>query len=286
MPFFFRIFLSLTLILSVATPVLAQSRAELAAQNEALRLRIDRLESRMLTGDPAAERLMGRLDTAETTIRTLRGEVERLSYERDLADAEVNALESDIRILQTLSTRMQIHLDAVDLVAAQNAPQVDDTYVGGPATLSQIQGPPTSRQEDFVLPPASENDANDATMLLGMGKSLLAEGDYSGAEMALSQYLQFNETAADRGEAHFWLGESLFVQELYNAAAESYIASMRNSANGPKAPDALVKLGASLREMGQAGEACTALNSFDDQFPNAAQPARDKAAREASRTGC
>ncbi|GHA82431.1 hypothetical protein GCM10009069_01980 [Algimonas arctica] len=286
MPLIFRTFLSLTVILSVATPVFAQSRAELAAQNDALRVRIERLESRMLTGDPAAERLMGRVDTLETTIRTLRGEIERLSYERELADAEVNALESDIRILQTLSTRMQIHLDAVDLVAAQNAPKVDDTYVGGPATLSQIQGPPTTRTENFVLPPASENSSNDASLLLDMGKSLLAEGDYAGAETALIQYLQLNTEANDRGEANFWLGESLFVQGQYNAAAESYIASMRASGDGPKAPDALVKLGASLREMGQAGEACTALNSFNDQFPNATQSARDKAAREASRTGC
>lgn len=286
MPIIIRTVLSLTLILSCAAPAFAQSRAELAAQNEALRVRIDRLESRMLTGDPAAERLMGRVDTLETTIRTLRGEIERLSYERELAEAEMDALESDIRILQTLSTRMQIHLDAVDLVAAQNAPRVDDTYVGGPATISQIQGPPTTRRESFVLPPASDNDANDATLLLEMGKSLLAEGDYSGAETALIQYLQFNTDASDRGEANYWLGESLFVQGQYNAAAESYIASMRSSGDGPKAMDALVKLGASLREMGQSGEACTALNSFDGQFPNATQAARDKAAREASRTGC
>jgi tol-pal system protein YbgF len=240
----------------------------------------------MLTGDPAAERLMGRVDSLETTIRTLRGEIERLSYERELAEAEVDALESDIRILQTLSTRMQIHLDAVDLVAAQNAPKVDDTYVDGPAILNQIQGPPTTRSQTFELPPATTNDANDMAKLLDMGKSLLAEGDYSGAETAISQYLQFNPDATDRGQANFWLGESLFVQGQYNAAAESYIASMRASGDGPKAPDALVKLGASLREMGQTGEACTALNSFSGQFPNASQAARDKAAREASRTGC
>lgn len=286
MPLLTRTLLSLTLIASVASPVFAQSRAELGAQNEALRVRIDRLESRMLTGDPAAERLMGRVDTLETTIRTLRGEIERLSYERDLADAEVDALESDIRILQELSTRMMIHLDAVDLVAAQNAPRVDDSYVGGPASLSQIQGPPTTRSETFALSPVTDNAANDGALLLDMGKSMLSEGDYAGAEVALTQYLQLNTDATDRGEANFWLGESLFVQGQYNAAAESYIASMRSSGDGPKAPDALVKLGASLREMGQVGEACTALNSFGGQFPNATQAARDKAAREASRTGC
>lgn len=277
----------LTLLASIiAAPAWAQSRAELAAQNEALRLRVERLESRMLTGDPAAERLMARLDTLETTIRTLQGEIERLSYERELAEAEVDALESDIRILQELSTRTKIHLDAVDFLAAQQGPQVDETYVEGPATLSQIQGPPETRTENFQLPPAQDNLANDVAQLGEVGKTRLAEGDYAGAETAFSQYLEFNAGAADAGEIHYWLGESYFVRGQYNAAAESYIASMRTQADGPRAPDAMIKLAAALREMGQVSEACAALASFNSQFPNASSAARDKAARETQRTGC
>ena len=274
------------LTLSVAAPAFAQSRAELAAQNEALQKRVDRLEARLLTGDPAAERLMARVDTLEASIRTLLGEVERLTYDRELADAEVNALESDIRILQDLSTRMKIHLDAVDLAAAQSAPTVDETYVGGPATLEQIQGPPSRRTEDFILPPADENAANDAVRLGGVGMMRLAEGDYSGAETAFIQYLQFYSDATDAGEINYWLGESHFVRGQYNAAAEAYIASIQSEGDRSKAPDALVKLAASLREMGQGSEACTALASFEDQFPDASLDARDKALREASKTGC
>jgi len=283
---FVRLLLISVLAMSLAAPAFAQSRAELAAQNEALRQRVDRLEARLLTGDPAAERLMARVDTLETSIRTLLGEVERLSYERELADAEVNALESDIRILQDISTRMKIHLDAVDLVAAQSAPTVDDTYVGGSATLEQIQGPPTRRTEDFVLPPVDENAANDAAQLGAVGMTRLAEGDYAGAEDAFVQYLQFYSDANDAGEINYWLGESHFVRGQYNAAAEAYVASIKHTGNRVKAPDALVKLAASLREMGQGSEACLALSSFDAQFPDASQDARDKATREASKTGC
>ena len=240
----------------------------------------------MLTGDPAAERLMARVDTLETTIRTLRGEVERLSYERDLEKARVDALESDIRILQELSTRMRIHLDAVDLVASQSGPVVDDTYVAGPGTVEQIQGPPTTTTQPFVLTPGPVADPIDAAAALQTGKTRLAEGDYAGAEAALLQLLTDAPDIPQAGEAHFWLGESYFVRGQYNTAAESYIAAMRATPDGDKAPDALVKLGASLREMGQVGEACTALRSFDDQFPGASSSAREKATRELSRTGC
>ncbi|MEM7730500.1 MAG: tol-pal system protein YbgF [Pseudomonadota bacterium] len=281
-----RLAAPMLLSVAIAAPAFAQSRAELASRNEALRLRVDQLEARMLTGDPAAERLMARVDTLETTIRTLRGEIERLSYERDLEMNRMDALESEIRELQELAIRTRIHLDAVDLVASQTGPQIDDSYVAGPGTVSQIQGPPTTRTEPFVLTPGATQPAVDASALLESGKTRLAEGDYAGAESELLQYIAVDPASRNVGEAHFWLGESYFVRGQYNTAAESYIAAMRATPDGDKAPDALVKLGASLREMGQAGEACTALRSFGDQFPNASQSAKDKAARELSRTGC
>lgn len=287
---FFRAALTTCLILLLATPALAQSRAELAARNQALQERVERLESRMLTGDPAAERLMSRVDTLEQTIRTLVSEIENLNYERERAEARIDTLESEIVLLQDLSTRFKIHLDAVDLIAEEErrraSPQVDETYVGGSSTLNQIQGPPESRTEDFVLPPVDTNPANDATQLGEVGLTRLAEGDYAAAERAFQQYLDFNPDAGDRGVIQYWLGESHFVRGQFNTAAESYIASMRTDRNGERAPDALIKLAASLREVGQQDEACAALASFADQFPNADQAARDKAARETTRTGC
>ena len=52
----------------------AQSKRELAAQNAQLAQRIGILEQRLLTGDPAAERLMARMDNLETSQRSLTGE--------------------------------------------------------------------------------------------------------------------------------------------------------------------------------------------------------------------
>jgi len=67
----------------IASPAQAQSKKELAAQNTALNQRLERLESRLLTGDPAAERLMTRIDALEASQRALRGELERVAYELD-----------------------------------------------------------------------------------------------------------------------------------------------------------------------------------------------------------
>ena len=64
--------LSTTLL---ASPAIAQSKKELSAVDAQLAQRLSTLESRMLTGDPAAERLMQKMDALETSMRTLRGEV-------------------------------------------------------------------------------------------------------------------------------------------------------------------------------------------------------------------
>jgi len=116
-----RVFLLTVLLVSTAftAPAQAQSKKELAAQNTALDTRLTRLEQRMLTGDPAAERLMQRIDALESAQRALRGELETVSFERDNYKGEVEALASDIREMQAQYNRMKIHLDAVDLVAKE-----------------------------------------------------------------------------------------------------------------------------------------------------------------------
>jgi len=103
----------------IAAPAQAQSKKDLAAQNVSLAERLSRLESRMLTGDPAAERLMARIDALESSQRALRGELERVAYERDGLKGEVSQLRTELQIVQDLAGRMRVHLDAVDLIAQE-----------------------------------------------------------------------------------------------------------------------------------------------------------------------
>jgi len=300
---FAALLLSTTLL---ATPALAQSKKELAAQNAQLAQRLSTLESRMLTGDPAAERLMQRMNALETAQRTLTGEVERLRYERDTARSELEALAGDLRAIQGLSDRMRIHLDAVDLVASeqrsayaprtyggagatvQPAPQMDtQTYSSQPTYVdpnqpSQIPSAPVYKEQTIDV----QGGYNDIAELSKVGQTKLAEGDFSGAQTAFKQYLQFNPDAADAGEVNFWLGESYFVRGGYADAADAYITSMRKDPKGNKAPDAMVRLAATLRELGNNAESCQTLATFPAQFPNASASTKEKARVEAARTGC
>lgn len=278
----------------VASPVEAQSKRELAAQNVQLAQRVSILEQRLLTGDPAAERLMARMDTLETSQRSLTGEMERLRYERDNLIAELEALEGDIRAMQELSNRIRIHLDAVDLVAQETQGQAE-SYEYGPAIDGQpsaIPGAPVYEEKELVIGEetiVTEPEGplgQDVSQLGQIGKTKLAEGDFAGAQVSLSQYLEFNPDASDAGEMSFWLGESYFVRGGYADAADAYITSMRKNPDGEKAPNAMVRLAAALRELGKTAEACQTLSSFPSQFPDAREAVKEKANIEAARTGC
>ena len=303
--------LSTTLL---ASPAMAQSKKELSAVDAQLAQRLSTLESRMLTGDPAAERLMQKMDALETSMRTLRGEVEQLRFERDSLIKQVQAMAGDTALDQDLINRMKIHLDAVDLVASeqraapvQSNPYASRTYGGGgtiihsdpaPAfntesyssqpvagesgTLSQIPSAPVFKEQTIGV----QQDYNDVSELSKVGQTKLAEGDFSGAQTAFKQYLQFNPDAADAGEVNFWLGESYFVRGGYADAADAYITSMRKDPKGAKAPDAMVRLAATLGKLGNKSEACQTLATFPAQFPNASASTKEKARVEAARTGC
>jgi len=278
----------------IAAPAHAQSKKELASQNAALAERLTRLESRMLTGDPAAERLMSRIDALESAQRALRGELERVAYERDGLKGEVMQLRTELQIIQDMAGRMKVHLDAVDLIAQEQSRPVPSRV--GPVTLGPttpmdpLGGAPTMTQRPLVLgqgqPAAPTMPSNDIAQLGQVGKRLLSEGDFAGAQTSLKQYLQFNPDAPDVGEMNYYLGESYYVRGGYADAADAYITSMKRDPRGAKAPDAMVRLAGALRELGKVRDSCATLASLPRQYPNASPTVTNKAKLEAARAGC
>lgn len=305
MSLFIRSSLVLLLTFIAVQPSYAQSKKEMVAQDQIMMERIERLEGRMLTGDPAAERLMQRMDALEASMRTLTGEVEQLRFERDQLRAEIQGMSSNISGLEglaALASRMQTHLDAVDLVAKETQQRPTQSYAS-PYSTTVTQDPyfapapsQSTSQPNAVSPAPSfgeqviaaqqYNQGTNLADLPATGKTKLAEGDFSGAQMAFKQYLDINPDAPDAGEVNYWLGESYFVRGGYADAADAYIASMRKDPQGAMAPKAMVGLATTMRELGKKTEACNALGSLSSQYPNASADVREKARIESARTGC
>lgn len=264
-----------------ATPVFAQSKKEMVAKDVELSQRLTDLEGRMLTGDPAAERLMERMDALETAQRALTGEIEQLRYERESLRKDVESLVGDIAALQTQIADIQ----RAPAVIASPAPSAPVIY--GDTGVYQSQPEP-----DNMLPPVGPAPGTlgsapiDASQLQVIGQEKLRAGDFTGAQLAFKQYIEVSPDAPDVGDAYFWLGETYYVKSGYEQAAESYIASMRAAPSGALAPSAMIGLAGALRGMGNTDGACQTLDSFPIQFPDAPPDMRSKADRERQRSGC
>ena len=271
------------LLSALVVPASAQSKKEMIAKDAQLEQRIVDLESRFMTGDPAAERLMERMDQLETSQRTLTGEIEQLRYERDALRGDVESLVKDIAALQSLAADMRRHLEAVEL-ASKPGPSAP---VG--ALPSQPSGV-ISQPGLAPLPASPDPNAGGNVVALSelqdMGIQKLMGGDFTGAQLAFKQYIEVSPDASDVDEAYFWLGETYLVKSGFADAADAYLKSMQAAPKGEKAPNAMVGLAAALRGMGNKDGACQALASFPVQFPSALPEIREKAEIESQRTGC
>jgi tol-pal system protein YbgF len=87
-------------------------------------------------------------------------------------------------------------------------------------------------------------------------------------------------------EAHYWLGESQFQTKQFNDAAETFLKIYKEYPNAVKAPDALLRLGQSLAELGERETACASLGQVLTKYPKASPNVRRAVEQEQKRARC
>ena len=309
-----RVLSFIVLVFAIAAPAEAQSRRELAARLDAAEARLAEIEARALQGDPVAETLMSRLDALEREQRVMTGEVERLAFENRRMRSELEQMGRDVDALLANSYGPAISgeaggpaqleaqpLDPNDPFAEERAASVqplqapDGMQARRPEDDTQSEnsegapmGNPGRVEETFAASElaAPEGAAADPDAVFSEGRARLLDGDFGGAREAFADYTSQFPDGEQAGEAWYWLGETHFINGEYSEAADSYIASLQQNRQGVRAPDALVRLGASLAALGDTGRACQVLATFPSEFPRASEEARRKAQREVARIGC
>jgi tol-pal system protein YbgF len=302
-----RVLVFVLLVFAVTAPADAQSRRELAARLDAAEARLAEIEARALQGDPVAEVLMARLDALEREQRVLTGEIERLAFENRRMRSELEAMGRDVdSLLRPASPMMAGPGPAVLDPSQQAALDPDDPFAADrAASVQPLQAPPgmQAQRPGEQLPPignpgevqevfsaqglaAPAGAAVDPDVVFGEGRARLLDGDFAGARESFADYTSRFPDGEQAGEAWYWLGETHFISSEYDAAADAYIASLQQNRQGARAPDALVRLGASLAALGETNRACQVLATFPSEFPRASEEARRKAQREIARIGC
>jgi tol-pal system protein YbgF len=108
---------------------------------------------------------------------------------------------------------------------------------------------------------------------------------YGEAEAGFRTFMQKHPEHELAGNAGFWLGETYYVQSNYRAAAQAFLNGYQKYPANRKAPDSLLRLGMSLKQLGQKDQACAAFATIDSKFPKA-QETRKRAHDESDKAGC
>lgn len=303
----------------MAAPAEAQSRRELAARLDAVEARLAQVEERALQGDPVAETLMMRVDDLERQQRVQTGEIERLNFENRRLRQELEQMGVNVdRLLSGGAVYGAGEADMAtggdplslggpsDLLTADEINE-NDPYAEARASTVQPLGAPAQRSSasrspsmdtrsqsgaqsqlnaDVSALAAPPEPVMDADTLFDTANARLLDGDFGGARELLRDFTQSYPDDQKIGQAWYWLGETHFINGDFQDAADSYIAALQADRQGVRAPDALVRLGASLAALGETNRACQVLATFSSEFPRAGEDARRKAQRETSRIGC
>jgi len=139
-------------------------------------------------------------------------------------------------------------------------------------------------------PPAVAPQTNSSQLAVGeqddfkRAQEALASGDFRAAADQLATFNQTYPGSPIAAEVELLRGDALEGMGDTREAARAYLASFGAAPNGPIAPDALFKLGASLGTLGQSSEACVTLGEVPVRFPGS--PAAGLAAVERTKLGC
>jgi tol-pal system protein YbgF len=160
------------------------------------------------------------------------------------------------------------------------------SQLGDPAQQGMLPPPPARNPNATgavasVLPPSNvPKDYYD------LAYGYVLRKDYAYAEDAFQTFLKKYPNDKLVPDAQFWLGESLFQRQRYDAAAEQFLAlSTKNSAH-PKAADALLRLGQSLAALSQKEMACATLAEVNRKYPRASNTVKQGVEREQKRVRC
>ena len=232
--------------------------------------------------ETVAGRMSVRMDEFEATLRRLTGQLEQINFDIRKATERMDRLSGDIEYrLQALEggggasvARSSQGQSAPAVSTVQKPKKVEVSSGATPAGTLGTMRTPTS-----ALPQSEEEHYKSAY-------DLLYRGDYAGGEAALKAFLASYPDSQYAGNAQYWLGESYYARRLYKEAAQAFLTGVQKYKKSEKAPDAMLKLGLSLINLGQTKDGCSALKSIKSEFPKVRQSVLNTAKRERKKAGC
>lgn len=262
-------------------------------------------------GSAAYANMAVRMDNLQSEIDSLTGQIQVINHQLQQLSSRIDTLTKDVdsRLSAPAGANAAGNAGATPSQASNqaSASTAAPAAAGGGETGSPFREPPPhplgTISVNTPLPqpgagtsaPANAGTGAEAEVTLPSGSveaqykyatDFLRRGEYAKASQALEEFLKAHPKDALASNAHYWLGETYYVRQLYAQSAATFLDGYRLAPKGDKAPDDLLKLGMSLIALKKPAEACAVFKQLSSQYPHAEPRIKQYAARERERAHC
>ncbi|MRW94329.1 tol-pal system protein YbgF [Duganella sp. FT80W] len=216
-------------------------------------------------------------DEARKALLDLRAKVEamrtdlqaRIDTKSDKSSTLDLLNQNDATLQQLNQLRGQIEVLANDLAQAQKRQK--DFYVDLDARLRKLEPREVTIDGKSTQVDPGEQRGYDAAM------QQFKTGDYKAASTALQEFVQRYPGSSYAANAQYWLGNSYYAQRDCKAAIAAQLVVLKNYADSPKAPDAMLNIASCQTELKDKAAKKT-LQDLIKQYPDspAAATAKDR----------
>ncbi len=262
----------------------AQSRGSLISRLDALEAQLQQLQTgaeTTRTASPGMSSPAGRYEVSlseiQEELRHLRGEIEEVRFEQSQLQASMTRLQQDMDLRMS-----QLERTPPSPNAMMDVPVINQTEDAA-STDSAVMTAQAGERSDDVQKSASERSPNAHYQ---EAFDTLNNGNYTAAETLFREFIQENPDHNLIGNAHYWLGETYYVQEQFAEAAEQFRTGFQVLPEGPKAPDNLLRLGMTLSVLERKEEACIIFKQLLEKYASRSKAVERKANNESAKIQC
>ena len=240
-----------------AAPVAAQADdqtlADIRQELSVLFVEVQRLKRELSTTGAPSVNVGG--NTPLERIDAIEAALQRLTAKSEQLENRIN------RVVADGTNRIgDLEFRLVELEGGDVGSLGETSTLGGGSVAGTAVTPPPNSIDTAELAVGERSDYQRA-------QEALASGDF---RSAAEQFATFTETYPGgpmSADAHFLRGQAFENMGEMANAARAYLDSFSGTPDGPKAPEALYKLGTSLGALGQKNEACVTLGEVGIRYP-------------------
>tara|TARA_B100000029_G_C17609046_1_gene968668 strand:+ start:13878 stop:14810 length:933 start_codon:yes stop_codon:yes gene_type:complete len=216
-----------------------------------------------------------RINQLENNLAKMNGRFEEIFFRIDQLEEKINRINSDVDL--RLSNKDEVSTGGLPIGERDRTGEKDtiaypkntsnvDSSGGDTEILGTIK---TKSKDDEAIEIAKNFQSADS--LFDHGKNSLKNLDYFNAEQAFKGFVKKFPDNENIPDAYYWLGESLFVREMYPDAILAYGEVIKKHKKHQRASGSLLKIGLSFSYLDKKKESCDALQKIVKQYPDSEQ---------------